>query len=65
MFGTERGEQELRALTWRRFYEPYLAGLQNAGFQGALIIHGLGEDEVATRKSFLREMLAWLNPKQD
>ncbi len=63
--GTERGEEELRALTWRQFYEPYLAGLKNAGFQGALIIHGLGEDEVATRTSFLREMLAWLDPKQD
>jgi sugar phosphate isomerase/epimerase len=40
-------------------YEPYLAGLRNAGFRGALIMHGMKEDEVEAMTSFFRPRLAW------
>jgi hypothetical protein len=40
-------------------YEPYLAELRNAGFRGALIMHGMNEDEVEAMTSFFRPRLAW------
>jgi sugar phosphate isomerase/epimerase len=63
--GTERAEQEMRGQTWQQFYEPYLAGLNDVGFRGVLIMHGLTEDEVTARTLFLRGMLTALDPKQD
>ena len=63
---TEEGRRELRqTLSWQPFYQSYLAGLQNAGFRGALIMHGLDEGQVELRTSFLRKMLDSISPKQD
>jgi sugar phosphate isomerase/epimerase len=60
----EQGEPEVRPnLAWSLFYEPYLAGLKNAGFDGALIMHGLNENEVKPRASFLRGMLERFSAK--
>jgi sugar phosphate isomerase/epimerase len=59
---TEEGARDVqRRLSWSHFYEPYLDGLKNTGFQGALIMHGLNEDEVTLRTSFLRDMVHWFS----
>ena len=39
-------------------YPLYLALLAEAGYDGALVLHGLGEDEVAGSVAFLRSALA-------
>jgi sugar phosphate isomerase/epimerase len=39
------------------FYKPYLAALQKIGYAGALVIHGLEEDEVGTATWFLSTLL--------
>jgi sugar phosphate isomerase/epimerase len=63
---TEEGRWEFRRrLSWWPFYQPYLTCLDRVGFRGALIMHGLNEDQVTLRTSFLREMLESLSRKQD
>jgi sugar phosphate isomerase/epimerase len=62
---TEEGRREFQETwSWSFFYEPHLNGLNEARFQGALVMHGLNEDEVPRRTSFLREKLQSL-PAQD
>jgi sugar phosphate isomerase/epimerase len=39
------------------FYHPYFARLKSINYSGAIIIHGLGENEVEARTSFLRKTL--------
>ncbi len=61
---TDEGRQELRHhYCCHIFFQPYLTGLMNVGFRGALIMHGLKEDEVRLRTSFLRETLESLSSK--
>jgi sugar phosphate isomerase/epimerase len=48
---------------WWPFYRHYLAALQDMGFAGALVMHGLSEDEVGPRAAFLREMLSWVSSR--
>jgi sugar phosphate isomerase/epimerase len=63
---TEEGRREFhQTYSWSQFYQPYLAGLKNAGFSGALIMHGLSEDQVKIRTSFLREVLQSVAANQD
>jgi hypothetical protein len=58
---TEQGRQEFRSThSWWPFYQPYLHRLAGAGFQGALVIHDLKEDEVKLRTTFLRELITTL-----
>jgi sugar phosphate isomerase/epimerase len=45
---------------WGPFYRHYLELLQDSGFRGALIMHGLSEDEVDRRAVFLRAMIDWV-----
>jgi sugar phosphate isomerase/epimerase len=47
-------QQALRRLP---FYEPYFRGLTKIGFCGAVIMHGLDENEVPTAAKFLGVML--------
>ena len=47
-------QQALRRLP---FYEPYFRGLTKIGFRGAVIMHGLDENEVPTAAKFLGVML--------
>jgi len=42
-------------------YDIYLDLLKNYGFKGALILHGLNEDEVGTSVRFLEQKLVQLN----
>jgi hypothetical protein len=61
---TEEGRQEFRLRNaFAMFYRPYLTSLTNAGFRGALIMHGLEEGDVELRASFLRETLESLSTK--
>jgi sugar phosphate isomerase/epimerase len=63
---SEEGRREFRQTSsWWHFYRPYLQGLKDSGFRGPLIIHGLGEDQVKARASFMRELLDSLFPKRD
>ncbi len=55
---TEQGRWEFRqTYSCAPFYEAYLKRLDGTGFRGALIMHGLNEDQVTLRTSLLREML--------
>ena len=61
---TEEGRREFRQTSsWWRFYHPYLTCLKHTGFRGALIMHGLSEEQVKSGTSFLRELLESLSPQ--
>jgi hypothetical protein len=54
---------KLKEDAWEPFYRHYLAALRDTGFAGALVMHGLSEDEVGPRGDFLRKMLSWLSSR--
>jgi sugar phosphate isomerase/epimerase len=42
---------------WSFFYEPYFSRLTQIGYNGAIVIHGLEESDVAPRIAFLQKIL--------
>jgi sugar phosphate isomerase/epimerase len=53
----ERGWSFTRSASWSGFYNPYLTGLLKSGFDGALVLHGLKEVDVAEALGRLRASL--------
>jgi sugar phosphate isomerase/epimerase len=55
---SEEGAKDAQqALCWLPFYEPYFRGLSNLRYRGAMIMHGLEENEVRVAARFLGLMV--------